>query len=155
MRRRFLLPIATLAILLAAGCSKAPNDAAIATSIKAQMFSEAQLKDASLNVVSSKGQVTISGTVSSDAARLDAYKIASQTSGVSKVIDEMVVNAPPAAAAAATAPPAPATAPAPEKRTAANERPHRVHKPKDVEPAPAAEPPADADALAAEQASQQ
>ncbi|MGA9183736.1 MAG: BON domain-containing protein, partial [Candidatus Acidiferrales bacterium] len=95
MRRRFLLPIATLAILLAAGCSKAPNDAAIATSIKAQMFSEAQLKDASLNVVSSKGQVTISGTVSSDAARLDAYKIASQTSGVSKVIDEMVVNAQP------------------------------------------------------------
>jgi hypothetical protein len=54
--------------------------------------SDQQLKDASLEVVSTKGEVTLSGTVSSDAAHLDANKIASQTPGVVKVDDQIVVE---------------------------------------------------------------
>jgi hypothetical protein len=81
-----------VAIGLAVGCSKGPDDLAVVTNIKAQMFSDQQLHDAKLEVTSDHGQVTLSGTVSSDAARLDAYKMATQTPGVTKVNDQMTVQ---------------------------------------------------------------
>lgn len=107
MRHRSVFSVAALAIALAAGCAKHPDDAALVTNIKSQMFSDAQLKDASLQVASKDGQVTLSGAVPNDAARYEAYKIATQTPGVSKVNDQMNVQV------AETAPPEPAPAPAP------------------------------------------
>ncbi|MGH9757429.1 MAG: BON domain-containing protein, partial [Candidatus Acidiferrales bacterium] len=110
MNRRLLQPIVVLSLLLVAGCAKAPNDAAIVTNIKSQMFSDATLKNATLQVTSDKGVVTVSGNVPSDAARLDAYKIATQTLGVTKVNDQMSVDSStaqtPPEVAAATPPPA-------------------------------------------------
>jgi BON domain len=103
MRHRWTFPIALLAIALATGCSHAPNDAAIVTSIQSQMFADQQLKNASLQVTADKGEVTLAGTVPNDAAHLDAYKIASQTPGVSKVNDQIVVET-----AAQAPPPEPA-----------------------------------------------
>ena len=92
MRQESVFCAILLAIVLAAGCSKKPDDAALVTNIKAQMFSDPQLKDAGLQVTSSGGQVTLSGTVTSDAARYEAYKLATQTPGVSKVNDQMKVE---------------------------------------------------------------
>jgi BON domain len=92
MRLRLFVPVALLAMFFAAGCAKKADDAAIVTNIKAQMFSESQLKGANLQVASSRGEVTLSGAVPSDAARLDAYKIATQTPGVTKVNDQMTVD---------------------------------------------------------------
>ena len=92
MRQKCAFCIALLAIVLAAGCARKADDAALVTNIKSQMFSDAQLKDASLQVTSKNGQVTLAGTVSSDAARYEAYKIATQTAGVSKVNDQMSVQ---------------------------------------------------------------
>lgn len=136
MNRRWLQSIVVLGLLLVAGCSKAPNDAAIVTNIKSQMFSDPQLKNATLQVTSDKGVVTVSGDVPSDAARLDAYKIATQAAGVTKVNDQMSVSASATQsaeeAAAVTAPPPaePAAKPAPKpERT----RKHRMHQ----APAPA------------------
>ena len=130
MNRRLLQPIVVMGLLLIAGCAKSPNDATIVTNIKSQMFSDPQLKDATLQVTSDRGVVTVSGDVSSDAARLDAYKIATQTSGVTKVNDQMSVNAASAqpapeeaTAAPAPAPPTPVAAPKPERT-----RKHRVHQ---------------------------
>jgi len=77
------------------------------------MFSDSQLKDADLQVTSKGGEVTLSGTVPSDAAHLEAYKIASQTAGVTKVDDQVTVETaqvPPAEVA-----PSPEPVPAPEK----------------------------------------
>ncbi len=105
MRERSILSVAMLAIVLAVGCSSKANDAALVTSIQSQMFSDQQLKNASLQVTSDHGQVTLRGSVPSDAARLDAYKIATMTPGVSKVDDEMTVEVAPAPPAAAVAPP--------------------------------------------------
>ena len=93
MRRRFAVSMALLSIALAATCAKKPDDAALVTSIQSKMSSDPQLKDVDLQVTSNKGVVTLSGTVPSDAARLDAYKIATQTPGVTKVTDEMTVQA--------------------------------------------------------------
>jgi BON domain len=104
MQLRSILSITVLGIALAAGCAKKPDDAALVTNIKAQMFSDAQLKGANLQVTSKNGQVTLSGTVPSDAARLDADKIATQMPGVTKVSDQMTV-AGAESAQAQTAPP--------------------------------------------------
>jgi hypothetical protein len=119
-----MLSIAVLAIALAAGCSKTSDDAALVTQIKSQMFSDAQLRDASLQVTSSGGEVTLSGTVPNDAAHLEAYKIASQTAGVVKVNDQVTVlsaQAPPAEPASAAAPAAPSPARSRKARTTRHE----------------------------------
>lgn len=117
MRKRCVYSLALLAIVLAAGCARKPDDTALVTNIKSQMFSDPQLKDASLIVSSREGEVTLSGTVPNDAARYDAYKIATQTAGVSKVNDQMVVQqSPPPVAQVPQAPPPPA---ATSKRTPA------------------------------------
>lgn len=111
---------------LSSGCSSKPKDAQLVTTIQSQMFADAQLKNATLQVAAVNGEVTLKGTVPNDAAHLEAYKIATQTPGVTKVNDQMVVedqsaqaNADTDAAPADAPPPqaAPAPAPAPENRT--------------------------------------
>lgn len=116
-RHRWTLPIALLVIALATGCSNKSNDAALVTSIQSQMFADQLLKSTNLQVTADKGEVTLSGTVASDAAHLDAYKIASETPGVTRVNDQITVES---AQAAAPAPPQPKPAPA--------EKPSRPHK---------------------------
>lgn len=119
-----------LAATLTASCSHfgGRKDDSITTDIKAQMFSEPALKSASVDVSSKDGVVTLSGQVPDDAARLAAYKIATQTKGVTKVNDQMSV----ATAQATPTPPAPAAepvsaptpAPAPEPKKAATKSKH-------------------------------
>jgi hypothetical protein len=92
MQLRSILSITVLGVVFATGCARKPDDAALVTNIKAQMFSDAQLKGANLQVTAKNGQVTLTGTVPNDAARLDAHKIATQTAGVSKVNDQMTVE---------------------------------------------------------------
>jgi BON domain len=124
MRYRWIFPIALLAIALATGCSHAPNDTALVTSIQSQMFADQQLKNANIQVTADKGEVTLSGTVPDDAAHLDAYKIASQTPGVTKVNDQITVEV------AQAAPPS--LAPPPPLKPAHVEKPARreTHKEK-------------------------
>jgi hypothetical protein len=98
LRQNWHLLIALMAIALAAACAKKADDRALVSQIQSQIAAEANLKDAALHVTSDKGVVTLSGAVGSDAARLDAYKIAAQTPGVARVVDQMSV---------ATASPAP------------------------------------------------
>jgi hypothetical protein len=127
---------------LVGGCSSKTNDAQLVTNIQSQMFADAQLKSANLQVAAIDGQVTLKGTVPSDAARYEAYKLATQTAGVKKVNDQMVIedqgaqasadaNPPPAsdAAAPSAAPvptPAPSVAPPPARR-ADLPKPHVAH----------------------------
>ncbi|MGC1582238.1 MAG: BON domain-containing protein, partial [Candidatus Acidiferrales bacterium] len=118
MRRTLLaLAIPMAATILVAGCSTAPGDAALATSIKAAMFSDAQLKDANIDVSVSNGVATLKGNVASGAARAEAETVASHA-GAKTVDDQIAIQV----AEAAPAPePAPAAAPVaqakPEKRS--------------------------------------
>ncbi len=105
MRERSILSVAMLAIALAIGCSTKSNDSVLVTSIQSQMFSDQQLKTASLQVTSDHGHVTLTGTVPSDLVRLDAFKIATQTPGVTKVNDQMTVEVAPAPQAEIATPP--------------------------------------------------
>lgn len=158
MYQKLILATAVLATFMGAGCSSKPNDAALVTTIKSQMFSDAQLNGSSLNVTSKNGEVTLSGTVPSDAAHLDAYKIASQVAGVVKVNDQIQVQEaqntqPPAPAAELPPPPPPApvkthkkrmkqSVPPPDNQVADNNPP----PPPDQAAQPTAEPPAPAPA---------
>jgi hypothetical protein len=119
-----------LVVALAIGCAKKVDDAALVTNIQSQMFSDSQLKDANLQVASNKGQVTLTGTVSSTAAHLDAYKIATQTPGVTSVNDQVTVQEPQAAQAAPAPAPAEAQPPAKtkqERRREAREAREKKH----------------------------
>jgi hypothetical protein len=118
MRRRSIFSIALVGAVLAVGCAKKQDDAGLVTNIKAQMFSDSQLKDASLQVTSSNGQVTLSGTVTSDAARYDAFKIASQTPGVTKVNDRISVQQAHGQAAEPEPNPIPTAKPEPDVKAA-------------------------------------
>ncbi len=91
MGNRLVLAVAILSIFFAMGCAKKTDDAAIITNIQSQMFSDPQLKGSDVKVTSTGAEVTLSGTVPGDAARIDAYKLALQTAGVTKVNDQMSV----------------------------------------------------------------
>lgn len=94
----FSLSVA-LVVGSASSCGKMarPDDAAITTDIKAKMFSEPALKVSNVDVSSRGGEVTLTGQVQDDSARLAAYKIATEAKGVTKVNDQMTVLAPQAA----------------------------------------------------------
>ena len=138
MRERQILSIVALVVALAIGCAKKVDDAALVTNIQSQMFSDSQLKDANLQVASNKGEVTLTGTVSSTAAHLDAYKIATQTPGVTSVNDQITVQEPQAAQAAPpveTAPPVRETKRERRRREAREAREAREQKKHRVQPA--------------------
>jgi len=148
MRERSILSIAVLAVALAAGCAKKPDDAAIVTSIQSQMFSDQLLKNANLQVSSNQGAVTLSGTVSSDTAHLDAYKIATQTPGVAKVDDQIVVEA-----AQAAPQPASVSTAKPERKSSREKKrkaqPQSAESAQNIQPPPPTPPPAPEPAPAA------
>jgi outer membrane biosynthesis protein TonB len=151
MRLRSLLSTALLAVALAGGCAKKIDDAALVTTIKSQMFSDPQLRDASLQVTSNNAVVTLSGTVPSDAAHYEAYKIATETVGVAKVNDQVTVQVAQAVPPQQTEPaPGPAPrrshkahlrkhAPEPEPTESANNTPTYEPQP-EPEPVPAPAP---------------
>ena len=84
------------------GCSKSvetpttPTDASITDAVKASLSTDSVLSGQRVDVTVSNGEVTLSGEVSTDAAHLQAYKLANETPGVKKVNDLLQVR--PAAA---------------------------------------------------------
>jgi len=128
-----------LAVSFAASCSRlrAPNDDAITTDIKAKMFSEPMLKNASVDVATHGGVVTLTGQAPDDSAHLAAFKIATQEKGVSKVNDQISV-------AIAQATPdlglPGAAAREPESKPRSARRPPAERRAKGRELAPASEP---------------
>ena len=75
-------------------CSKSPSDNSISSSIKANYYSDPQLKNESIEIAVKDGEVTLTGSVSSDSVRLQAYKLAAETPGVRKVNDQLGVGSP-------------------------------------------------------------
>src|SRR6267143_5698831 len=132
-----------LMLAMSVSCSRIgkPSDDAITTDIKAKMFSEPALKAATVDVVSKQGEVTLTGQVPDDAARLAAYKIASETKGVSRVNDQLSVVT---AQITVPQPATPAREAEPAKRPARAKNSHNAEKSRRAAatspPSPAAEP---------------
>lgn len=116
--------------LLAAGCGR--TDRQVASEVQNKINADASFPDKQLTVKASNGIVTLSGNVSSEAARVAAGNDAAQIEGVKTVVNNLVVAAPATASAQqpqeqdqaagnlapATAPPAIKTA-KPSPRTSA------------------------------------
>lgn len=106
-RQKFVLLTLSFLLIFAAACNKVSDDS-ITTGIKAKMFSEPALKNAAVDVASKDGVVTLTGQIPDDAARQAADRIASESKGVTKVIDQMtLMQAPAPQATAAEMAPAP------------------------------------------------
>src|SRR5262245_18917390 len=103
-----------LAVSGLGGCAKSlatpgtPTDASITESLKASLASDPDLSGQRVDVTVANDEVTLSGEVGSDAAHLQAYKLATETAGVKKVNDLLQVR--PAEASAVPSEPPPAMA---------------------------------------------
>src|SRR5437016_12707378 len=87
-----------IVVLGLASCSKGPTDESISEAIKAKYYADPQLMNDRVEISVANGEVTLKGEVSSDAARLQAYKLANETAGVRRVNDTMQVRTPALAA---------------------------------------------------------
>ena len=131
MKTRFslFLRILPLAVVLALGvaCTKAPNDAQVASDIQSKLGADSGLQNKQINVQSDKGTVTLSGSVDNVAQREAAAKYAASETGVKTVINNLQVGsmaaiaAPPPEAPAASQPeqaaaPVPARKPSPSAK---------------------------------------
>jgi hypothetical protein len=104
-----------LALMLVAGlgCAKAPNDSQISEQIQAKFKQDSGLQDKAITVQSSKGVVTLAGTVDNDAERTAASRYAATVPGIKEVVNNLQI------AGASEPPPveqtaAPVETPAPE-----------------------------------------
>ncbi len=84
------------------------DDSALANEIKSRIFSDTLLSKQAIQVASSGGVVTLSGTVANDLQRIQAEQVAAQVNGATKVSNELKV-----AAGTANFPPKPPKAPKP------------------------------------------
>jgi BON domain len=130
-------------VLMLAACSKGPSDESISAAIKSGCFSDPVLKNEPIEVTVSNGEVTLAGKVGSDAARLQAYKLAAGTPGVKKVNDKMEVGSAvatePGKSMMEPPPPEPAST---EPEAKKSEAPAAVENaPSDVAPTPPPPPP--------------
>jgi hypothetical protein len=100
------LSIAALltALALGLGCSKAPNDAQMASDIQAKLNADSGLQGKQLAVQAANGTVTLSGVVDNDAQRDAAARYASSEPGVKQVVNNLQVGPATQAAQVATPP---------------------------------------------------
>lgn len=92
IRRHFWVALVCLA-LVALGCNKSSSrsDSQIASDIQNKIFSDNSVPDKQITISSNKGVVTLSGTVSTDAARSAAAGDAAQVDGVKTVVNNLEV----------------------------------------------------------------
>jgi hypothetical protein len=104
MKRNLSVVLFTLA-LLAVGCSRVGSrpDAQVASDVQNKINGDGKIPDKGLNINANNGTVTLTGTVSSDAARTAAANDAAQVEGVKTVVNDLEV-APASAASDQSAP---------------------------------------------------
>jgi hyperosmotically inducible protein len=90
-RSRSLVVLFTL--LLAAGavaCSE--TDAGVTTKVKAKLAADDTVKAYQIDVDTDRKIVTLKGVVETDAAKMQAMRLARETEGVSSVVDQLTVQ---------------------------------------------------------------
>ena len=77
---------------VAAKTANAVDDAALTAKVKAALFAEPGLKTLQIDVATRDAVVTLAGSVDSEVLRQRAVQIAGSLSGVSQVVDKLVVK---------------------------------------------------------------
>jgi BON domain len=143
-RAIFAVTALTLVMGLIA-CKSAPpatpaDDASLTAALQSRIAGDVAISNEPIQSAVKDRVATLSGTVSSDAARSLAAADAAQVAGIKTVVNNLTVQAPPPVVAAAATPPPPAPvpiAPKPKPAPASKPKPAPV-----VRDAPPAEPPA-------------
>ena len=129
-----------LLIGLAVGCTRARNDAQVASDVQSKIYSDATVQSRQISVQSQNGVVTLSGSVGNEQERNAAAAAAAQVEGVKTVVNNLQATQP---QVAQEQPPAQAVEePAPEPAPVARKRPtaQRPRTTRPVETARAEEP---------------
>lgn len=99
MKNRFpILALAALALTVAAGCSSTQtvgeelDDATITTKIEAKMAGDPEVSAWNVDVDTNEGVVRLSGSVEDPEAKAEAEKLARNTEGVRRVINDIEVG---------------------------------------------------------------
>jgi hypothetical protein len=94
MKRNLWVVLVSLA-LFAVGCSRMGNrsDAQVASDVQSKISADSSVPDKQLTINANNGVVTLSGNVSSDAARSAAASDAAQVPGVKTVVNNLQVAA--------------------------------------------------------------
>jgi hypothetical protein len=101
--------VIVIALGLAVGCARKPDDAKISSEIQGKFTQDSGLSTKQLTVQTSEGVVTLAGTVDNDAQREAASRQAASVTGVKTVVNNLKVGL--ASAEVASAPqPTPAAA---------------------------------------------
>jgi len=100
MKARISPYVSVLALVLvlgvAVGCTKAPNDAQIASNVQSSFSADSGLQGKQLGVQAANGTVTLSGIVDNENQRSAAARYAAAVPGVKQVINNITVAEPPA-----------------------------------------------------------
>ena len=125
----------SLAIVLA-GCKSKPatDDASLTSQVQTRISSDQNLAGQPIQASVANGVATLSGSVSTDAARSMASGDAAQIAGVRTVVNNLVVQAPAPEPVTAEATPAPAPMPEPRQPASRKPRPESRYTP--PQPAP-------------------
>jgi len=83
---------ALLALGMASGCSRARNDAQVASEVKGKIDADRNVPSLQIAVTSSNGVVTLSGNVGSETERQAAASDAAQVEGVKTVVNNLQVS---------------------------------------------------------------
>jgi hypothetical protein len=113
-----------IALGIAIGCSKVPNDAQMISDIQAKLNADSGLQGRQLTVQAAKGTVTLSGTVDNDAQREAAARYASSEPGVKQVVNNLQVQPTAPVQTAQAEPPAEEPKPAPSAPAPSAKRHH-------------------------------
>jgi len=146
MRSKLSLCVTALMLLailtVGVGCTKAPNDAQLASDIQSRLVSDSGLQGKQLGVKAENGTVTLTGTVDNEGQREAAARYASAEPGVKQVVNNLQVATPPPAEMAQTAPPIaeakPSPAPVPRPRHSATRTRNLPSSSSDTSSAPVA-----------------
>ncbi len=109
---------ALLALGVSSGCSRARNDAQVASEVQGKINTDSSVPSKQITVTSSNGIVTLSGNVGSETERQAAANDAAQVEGVKTVVNNLQVSSAQAQAASEAEPkPKPSRAAARTRRT--------------------------------------
>ncbi|MGO9650624.1 MAG: BON domain-containing protein [Terriglobales bacterium] len=126
----YLYAALILTFAVAVGCSKAPNDAQIASDIQAKLTADSGLQGKQLGVQAENGTVTLSGAVDNDNQRDAAARYAASEAGVKQVVNNLQITLPAPVQAAQALP-----APKERKPSPAKHRPQPRKSEDDAAPA--------------------
>ena len=100
-RTTSLLGIAAFALSICA-CSK--SDPGITKEVRTKLAADDTVKAYKIDVETSKTVVTLTGTIDSPSARIRAFELARATTGVTGVVDQLILTPPAVATSGVKAP---------------------------------------------------